>query len=79
MALKWKPCTGTFSGQYRLCTREEDAVEKKDKKILRYCVECGQEIQDWEGYEEIETKRKRVIYVHRKCLRRKGRMPEWND
>lgn len=48
--------------------------EKKEKKgsdIPRYCVECGKEIQDWEGYEEIETKRRRVIYVHRKCLRRK--------
>lgn len=34
-------------------------MEKKDKKILRYCVECGQEIQDWEammdaGYAQAE-------------------------
>ena len=53
--------------------------KEKDSVIPKYCFECGQEIQDWEGYETIETKRKRVIYVHRKCLRRKGRMPEWND
>ena len=48
--------------------------EKKEKKsdIPRYCVECGQEIQDWESYETIETKRKRGIYVHWKCLRRKN-------
>lgn len=54
-------------------------MEKKDKVLPKYCIECGKEIQDREGYETIETKRKRVIYVHRKCLRRKGRMPEWND
>ena len=53
--------------------------KEKDSAVPKYCIECGQEIQDWESYETIETKRKRVIYVHRKCLRRKGRMPEWND
>lgn len=47
-------------------------MEKKDKVLPKYCIECGKEIQDREGYETIETKRKRVIYVHRKCLRRKG-------
>ena len=34
--------------------------EKKESDIPRYCIECGQEIQDWEGYEKVETKRKRV-------------------
>ena len=56
--------------------------EKKEKKgsdIPRYCVECGKEIMPGEAYKWIKTKRRSEIYVHRKCLRRKGRMPEWND
>ncbi len=55
--------------------------EKKEKKsdIPRYCVECRKEIMPGEAYIWTLTKRRSEIYVHRKCLRRKGRMPEWND
>lgn len=50
--------------------------KEKDSAVPKYCIECGKEIQDREGYETIETKRKRVIYVHRKCLRRKGHVSD---
>ena len=50
--------------------------KEKDSAVPKYCIECGQEIQDWEIYETIETKRKRTIYVHRKCLRGKGHVSD---
>lgn len=42
-------------------------VQKKEN-MPKFCDICGKEIEKWQEWEGVQTKRKYVIYVHKKCF-----------
>lgn len=43
---------------------------KENKNEIRFCIYCNKEIQSWEEFETVQTKRKCVRHFHLECYKR---------